>query len=432
MYRISRPNKRGKIFDKKYKRLMQESNISSEHMLQYLQENGIINIDDVENAMKKSELERILKQHPYKITFSAGRWQTFVKDDTQKSGRKKLAKSTEEKLNIALYEYYKKQEQQLSHVTLKTLYPEWIEYKALHTTASNYIRRINNDWDKYYKDSDIINKQIKQLDKLTLDMWAHKLIQHYHMSKTQYYNCTIIMRQALDYAVDLGIITENPFSLVQIDGRRLFRQVKKKPDQTQVYFENELKLLSDMAWDDFHSNDKLRYRLAPLAVLFQFQTGVRLGELCALRFSDVKGDYINIERMYRYETKEVVNHTKGFEDRRVLLTKKAKEILDTARSYQTQQGFSINGYIFSLGNNPLSEAAISNLYKKYCDKIGIVHKSSHKSRKTYISSLIDGQININTIREMVGHADERTTYSSYCFDRHTEQEKRMQIEQALA
>lgn len=411
---------------------MQNPNVSSENILKYLQENGIINIDDVENAMKKSELERILKQHPYKITFSAGRWQTFVKDDTQKSGRKKLAKSTEEKLNITLYEYYKKQEKQLSHVTLKTLYPEWIEYKALHTTASNYIRRINNDWDKYYKDSDIINKQIKQLDKLTLDMWAHKLIQHYHMSKTQYYNCTIIMRQALDYAVDLGIITENPFSLVQIDGRRLFRQVKKKPDQTQVYFENELKLLSDMAWDDFHSNDKLRYRLAPLAVLFQFQTGVRLGELCALRFSDVKGDYINIERMYRYETKEVVNHTKGFEDRRVLLTKKAKEILDTARSYQTQQGFSINGYIFSLGNNPLSEAAISNLYKKYCDKIGIVHKSSHKSRKTYISSLIDGQININTIREMVGHADERTTYSSYCFDRHTEQEKRMQIEQALA
>ena len=33
---------------------------------------------------------------------------------------------------------------------------------------------------------------------------------------------------------------------------------------------------------------------------------------------------------------------------------------------------------------------------------------------------------------MVGHADERTTYNSYCFDRHTELEKQMQIEQALA
>lgn len=411
---------------------MDLSNASSEQMFHYLQENGIINLDDVENAMRKSELERILNQHPYKITFSAGRWQTFVKDETQKSGRKKLVKSTKEKLNNALYEYYKEQENRLSNITLRTLYPDWIEYKALHTTASNYIRRINNDWDKYYKDSDIIDKQIKRLDKLTLDMWAHKLIQQHHMSKTQYYNCTIIMRQALEYAVDLGIIAENPFSLVQIDGRRLFRQVKKKPDQTQVYFENELKLLSDMAWDDFHSNGKLRYRLAPLAILFQFQTGVRLGELCALRFSDIKGDYINIERMYRYETKEVVNHTKGFEDRKVLLTKKAREILDTAQDYQAQQGFSASGYIFSCGETPLSEAAVSNLYKKYCKQIGIVHKSSHKSRKTYISSLIDGQININTIREMVGHADERTTYNSYCFDRHTELEKQMQIEQALA
>lgn len=83
-----------------------------------------------------SELERIIKQHPYKITFSAGRWQTFVKDETQKSGRKKLAKSTEEKFNNALYEYYKEQENRLSNITLRTLYPDWIEYKALHTTTS--------------------------------------------------------------------------------------------------------------------------------------------------------------------------------------------------------------------------------------------------------------------------------------------------------
>lgn len=67
---------------------------------------------DVENAMKKAELNRILKQHPYKITLPSGRWQTYVKDDTLASGRKKLVKPTEEKLNIALYEYYKEQDEQ--------------------------------------------------------------------------------------------------------------------------------------------------------------------------------------------------------------------------------------------------------------------------------------------------------------------------------
>lgn len=64
--------------------------------------------------------------------------------------------------------------------------------------------------------------------------------------------------------------------------------------------------------------------------------------------------------------------------------------------------------------------------------MGIIHKNSHKTRKTYISALIDGKVNINTIREMVGHADERTTYNNYCFDRSTEDEKKALIENALA
>ncbi|WP_207657693.1 hypothetical protein [Faecalicatena contorta] len=38
----------------------------------------------------------------------------------------------------------------------------------------------------------------------------------------------VIMRQGLDYAIDLGIIEMNPFSLVKVDGKRLFRKVKKK------------------------------------------------------------------------------------------------------------------------------------------------------------------------------------------------------------
>ena len=46
--------------------------------------------------------------------------------------------------------------------------------------------------------------------------------------------------------------------------------------------------------------------------------------------------------------------------------------------------------------------------------------------------MIDGGVNINTIREMVGHADERTTYNNYCYDRSTEAEKLAKIEQALS
>ncbi len=40
----------------------------------------------------------------------------------------------------------------------------------------------------------------------------------------------------------------------------------------------------------------------------------------------------------------------------------------------------------------------------------------HKIRKTYISALIDSGSNINEIRKLAGHKDERTTYNNYCYN----------------
>ena len=41
-------------------------------------------------------------------------------------------------------------------------------------------------------------------------------------------------------------------------------------------------------------------------------------------------------------------------------------------------------------------------------------------------------MNINTIREMAGHEDERTTFKNYCFDRSTEHEKVENMVRALS
>ncbi|MDO5423173.1 MAG: hypothetical protein Q4F41_05550 [Eubacteriales bacterium] len=98
-------------------------------------------------------------------------------------------------------------------------------------------------------------------------------------------------------------------------------------------------------------------------------------------------------------------------------------IIETARFKQKELNVSSNDYIFSTTPEPLPEHAIAYLYTKYC--------GSHKARKTFISALIDANLNLNTIRKIVGHADERTTLANYCFDRHSEDEKRLTIERAL-
>ena len=134
--------------------------------------------------------------------------------------------------------------------------------------------------------------------------------------------------------------------------------------------------------------------------------------------------------MLQRDSGKVVDHTKTHDDREVLLTDAALEIIEVARAYQDQNG-GTGEYIFSTEDQPFPHREVNVLLKKYCDKLGILYRSSHKSRKTFISSLIDAGININTIRSYVGHADERTTYGSYCFDRTPDTEKKMLLERAL-
>lgn len=415
---------------------MNQNYFSDQDMLAFLINSGTINYDDVRENMRKKQRDELLRQiHPYEIWMANdGRWKTHIADDTKPNKRKLIAKSSEEALKEYLAEYYRLEAESSKRkkYTLKTLYPEWIKYKSLHTTAPTYITRIETDWKTYYLDTPIIDIPICKLDKLTLDNWAHTLIQQYSMTKNKYFNVTVIMRQALLYAVDLGIIEKSPFSEVKIDGKRLFRKVKKKADNTKVFTKDESREITDMAWEDFNNHVKV-YDLAPLALLFQMQTGLRIGEVCAVKYSDIESvDYIHIQRMYRRQTKEVVEHTKSdCGDRNVLLTAAAKKLIETARERQKELKIE-SEYIFSSDGFPIPPRAISTLYTKYCKSMGIVQKSSHTARRTFISALIDAQVSINTVRATAGHSSERTTLNNYVFDRSTEAEKLAKFEQALA
>jgi hypothetical protein len=61
-----------------------------------------------------------------------------------------------------------------------------------------------------------------------------------------------------------------------------------------------------------------------------------------------------------------------------------------------------------------------------CEAAGIPRNTPYSGRRTFISSLIDAQVNIKTIQNYVGHKDSRTTYRNYCFDR---SDKETRVEQ---
>lgn len=405
-------------------------------LLQYLVDSGKIDLGSAEEEMKKTKLKEILEIHPYKIYQGKdGNWYTHIPDDSKPEKRRKIVKTTLEKVHEALYDHYTGAEEKrlLMGMSIEKLYPKWLEYKGLHTDASTYITRLESDWKKYYEGTPIVKVPIVRLKKLDLDEWAHKLIKDRNLTQKQYSNLIAIMNQVLEYAVDLEIIEVNPYSRVKIRGKHLFRPVKKKPAEQQIYGKVEEKTVREMAWKDYEDRVKI-YVLSPLAVLFQLETGVRIGELCALRYEDIHGDYLLVQRMLRRDAKEVVPYTKGaFGDREVILTSEAKRIIEICRKHQQELGVEDDGYIFSINGQPCSYYAIEDLYRKYSRKLGLSeNKPSHTSRRTNLTKLLDGHVHLDSVMKIAGHCDEKTTLSNYYYDRSSEEEKVRLVEAALA
>ena len=410
---------------------------SATEILSFLQMHGKISVEDVETAMRKNDIERVIReQHPYaNYQSSDGRWNTYIKDLEHPRKRRRIVKSDYEELKLCLYNLYKFQDKEYikETKTIADLYPEWLEFKALHTDASSYIVRINYDWIRFYENASIINIPIRKLDKLTLDRWVHTIIREHNLTRKRYCCFSIIIRQLLDYAVDLNIIDYNPFAKVKIDSR-LFKPEHKKTGKTQVYMEDEETVFKNYAWNVYYSGLHKEQPLTPLAILFLFQTGLRVGEVCVLKYSDITedGTAIIVSRMLRHSTREEINHTKGaFGDRYIPLTDEARHIIDIAHKRQVEANVPSDEYIFSFYSRPVGYTTIRNACYKYCNELGIPQKSPHKIRKTVISKLIDSDMNIDAIRRFAGHTDERTTYNSYCYDRRSDDLNRKIINNAL-
>ena len=401
------------------------------NLLQFLARKANIDLGDAEKQMKRKEKESFVYHcHPYAITNCSGRWQTFITDESKPNKRKKIVKTKKEDLIDALYEFYDPSSVNQNKITLADIYPEWLKFKALHN-ADTYISRIETAWKKYYENTEIVSVPLVSLTKLQLDAWIHGIIKDYQITKTEYFNMSIIMRQCLDYAVEKEIVEDNLFRKVHVDGRRVFRRTPKKPSRTQVFTDEEVQKLYTVAMNDY-KNGKLIYELSPLAVIFMFQTGLRISEACAVRYEDIEGDRLHVQRMLQRDTNVVLDRTKGnFEDRYVYLSSDAHKVITLAKKRQWERGVATDGYIFSVTDKPCSCSSIATRFRRYCIEIGTEHKSSHKARKTFVSAALDAGINLNTVRETVGHCDEQTTLNSYLYDRSESEKIKEQFENVV-
>lgn len=399
--------------------------------MQYLVKNSIINLDDVRESMKKKEREELLAMHEYAIFQGKdGRWKTTIKDDTKASGRRQLAKSDKEELENILVEHYRKLKKEnalKNDVTLKSIYSLWLQSRKLEVNSIGTVKKNDQDWRRYYLNDKIIDKPLSTLSVQELKDWAHKKINDHNFNKREYYNMAIIIKQCFAYAKDSGLIEENTWERVKINTKKL-KKTQKKSNETQIYFLDEQQAIIEHAFELFNKNPR---NITALTIPLIFVTGLRIGEVVALKYSDIDtvSNVIVVRKMesviydlddegnFTYMGKEVVEHAKTDAGVRcVPLTSYAKQIIQMVKESSDKYGYYDDGYIFCPKSRRVAANSIDKKLYNYCDAINMKRKSAHKIRKTYISKLIhSGQVDIDTVCKVAGHVDMKTTFTSYCY-----------------
>lgn len=271
---------------------------------------------------------------------------------------------------------------------------EWLEsykhHKVADGTYNNYKLYVEKHIIPYFGGSKIKDIRPAQIEKF---MATEK-----DLSESARHHIWITLNAIFETARKNRLVDENPCGEYVKP-----REEKDKAAKIHFFEHSQLERLITAA-----SNiDDGYYILIPL------YTGMRLGELCGLRWEDISEDVICISRSVGEDenSKPILKATKAGKRRFIGIPDKLAEVL----SKTPHKG----AYVLSNSDDYFSINQLPNRYKtafKHANKYLIAnglepveYLSMHKCRHTYATYLANGGAAAKDIQEILGHADISTT-----------------------
>ena len=280
-----------------------------------------------------------------------------------------------------------------------------------------------SSFDRDIRSGNLIKKYIGNytLEQLTTPFIQTELINKLKDNNYSYstiHKVYVLLNECLQYAVDTDKLDKNPCRLVKQPPKKMF---EKK--EIRWLSEDEIKLFKEQAVSKYKTgNDRYIYGL-PISLIIY--TGLRCGELAALKWSDIdfenKKIYVrkNIVTVYDYEDTEkktrkvnLQTSTKTSDGRIIPLIKNAEDILNSIKS--KYQEINSDGFIINNSDKMVHVDTLSDAYTNIAKTAGIENPLGiHTLRHTFASLLIKKGVDIKIVSEILGHKDVAFTYNTY-------------------
>lgn len=371
----------------------------------------IESVDVLESLLEKARLDmrnkKILKEHK-PVQMSNGHWYIRL-------GNRKVERVNLSDLEREIIMYYTEID-----YSLCTIFPEYLERRKKEVAETTWSKD-QFYFTTYIQGSKLGKKPIKNLvlqDGYDFFDYCKKL---YPELKQKYWkNIKGTLRSLIRYAITRQVIHEDPFMYLR-PSKDNFTPATKHKDADTVFSKEEQKKVSSIAIREAETKSNA----LPLGIALIFNLGLRMGELCALKWGDIESiqecDYLHIQRELVSKVDDVTGKTKGVQlldhckslagDRRLPLNQNAKGLLVKIREYNEMNHIPTTDedLIFQRNENGKLFMATSRCFetrlKRYCREANMSEeKSVHDIRRTVITNLYKNGMPLVNIQKFAGHA----------------------------
>ena len=310
--------------------------------------------------------------------------------------------------------------------TIKEYFEKRIEYKknSLTYNTIHYLIEIKDILCKIYIKSaertfgEIKIKQITADDLRYLQLYLSKRCS---TSTTNSYMKKL--KQIMNEAIRERIIIVNPFDLIT--------NLKRTEEKARDTYHRALSVEEQAK---FFNSELLKTSIFRNVIRMGILTGMRIGEIGALKYKDIKSGYIEIKRTVT----RVEGHTWGIGEetktkagkRKIPITEQIREVLEDQNNLNTlRKGNNIIEleelvFVGPMGGLTI-DGSVNKEIKKICEHENIKKFTFHALRDTFATRAIEGGMKPRTLQEILGHKDFAITMNLYCHVLDDTKEKEM-------
>lgn len=352
---------------------------------------------------------------------------SIVLNKNSKASQKEAVLQLDEKINDKLK---KQSSNNTENLTVHDAIDKWFEHYKLYSGSKASTLKTKNAKVKSVKaafPSDLL------VEKLDYNISQKYLNEYYKLGYSQIVNTDVlgIFKHSILHMKKIYNLKNTDY----LNDLTVPKKVKTKENiikERENYLELSelkkiLKYLNNIVEKTNYNRSKRFYLFASLIIEFQSLTGLRIGELLAIREDDidfknkqlsVNGTMFWAKSENGFGKKETTKTEKSY--RTINLTKRCCDILNRAitenkklklqRVERTERGF-----VFSaVSGNPIQSNRINDVLSECADKLKLdKHITTHTLRHTHISMLAEMGMSLKVIMNRVGHSNPNTTLKVY-------------------